>query len=198
MFLRGQRDELLAEISRLREQVLALEAARSRGIRLDSVTGLLSARAFRSRLAEEVERARRYGRHLSLAVVVVDDFRSLERRHGFKAGDELLVAAAERLTAGTRAHDHIGRTGPAEFGVLLPETGAKGALVALDRLLLDLEHVGVGDIWAPGVSMGCATNEHERTPEGLLATARTACEQAVANGGGQVRVAAAETEMLDE
>ena len=124
MFGKGRQDELLTEVSWLRHRVAELEADRARGLRLDSVTGLLSARAFRGRLSEEVERARRYQRPLSAAVISIDDFGALELRHGFKAGDELLAAVAKRLGGVTRSHDLIGRTAQSEFGLLLPDTDA--------------------------------------------------------------------------
>jgi GGDEF domain-containing protein len=70
--------------------VAELETERARDLRLDSLTGLLSPRAFRGRLSEEVERARRYQRPLSVAIIALDDFAALELRHGFRAVDELL------------------------------------------------------------------------------------------------------------
>ncbi len=156
MLRRGQQDDLLREVTWLRQRVAELEADHVRGLRLDSVTGLLSARAFRGRLSEEVERARRYQRALSVVVVSIDDFRSLELRHGFKAGDELLIAVGRRLSDSTRSHDHVGRTGQAEFGLLLPDTSADGVLPSLERLLVELEVVGEGVIRAAGASMGVA------------------------------------------
>src|SRR5947209_10733405 len=113
MFGRHPQDELLRELTWLRQRVAELEAERARGLRLDSVTGLLSARAFRGRLSEEVDRARRYQRRLSVAVISIDDFQTLELHHGFKAGDELLATAARRLAGGTRSHDLVGRIGHA-------------------------------------------------------------------------------------
>jgi diguanylate cyclase (GGDEF)-like protein/putative nucleotidyltransferase with HDIG domain len=192
MLKRGQQDELLRELGWLRQRVSDLEADQARGLRLDSITGLLSARAFRGRLSEEVERARRYQRSLSAAVVSIDDFGSLELRHGFKAGDELLVGVAKRLSGTTRVHDLVGRTGAAEFGLLLPDTSAERALPALERLLVELEVVGEGAIRAAGASMGVAMLERGMSAEGLLASARLACDLAQGSGGGRV-VLAAET-----
>jgi diguanylate cyclase (GGDEF)-like protein/putative nucleotidyltransferase with HDIG domain len=185
MFGKGTHSELLRELVQLRERVAELEADRARGLRLDSVTGLLSGRAFRGRLSEEVERARRYRRGLSVAVIAVDDFTAVEARHGFKAGDELLRAVARRLCQATRSHDLIGRTGHAEFGLLLPETEAIRALPSLQRLLLDLESVEEHSIVAPGASMGVAGLEPGLSGEGLLARARSACEYAQSTGGGR-------------
>ncbi len=190
MFGKGQQDEVLRELTWLRQRVAELEADRARGLRLDSVTGLLSARAFRGRLSEEAERARRYQRPLSVAVVSIDDFASLELRHGFKAGDELLVAVGKRLRTATRSHDLVGRTGQAEFGLLLPDTSADGALPSLERLLVELEVVGEGVIRAAGASMGIAVLRRGMSAEGLLASARLACTDAQAGGGGRAVLAA--------
>jgi diguanylate cyclase (GGDEF)-like protein/putative nucleotidyltransferase with HDIG domain len=190
MLRRGQQDELLREVTFLRQRVADLEADRARGLRLDSVTGLLSARAFRGRLSEEVERSRRYQRPLSVVVISIDDFASLELRHGFRAGDELLVSVSKRLGGGTRAHDLIGRIGQAEFGLLLPDTSAEGALPSLERLLVELEVVGEGAIRAAGASMGVAMLERGMSAEGLLAASRMACRHAQENGGGRAVLAA--------
>ena len=189
MFGKGQREELLRELTWLRQRIAELETERDRGLRLDLVTGLLGARAFRSRLSEEVERARRYQRQLCAVVVSIDDLAALELRHGFRAGDELLQAVAARLAEATRAHDLIGRIGQAEFGLLLPDTSADGALPGLERLLVELEVAGDGTIRAAGASMGVASLERGMSAEGLLASARAACEQAQSSGGGRASLA---------
>ncbi len=197
MFGKGPQDELLREVNWLRQRVAELETEHARGLRLDSVTGLLSARAFRSRLSEEVERARRYRRPLSAAIISIDDFPSLELKHGFRGGDELLGAVARRLGESIRSHDLLGRIGQSEFGLLLPETNAEQALRSLERLLVELELVGEGAIRAAGASMGVATLERGMSAEGLLASARVACGHAQAAGGGRA-VLAAEREAISE
>jgi diguanylate cyclase (GGDEF)-like protein/putative nucleotidyltransferase with HDIG domain len=189
MFGKGQQDALLRELSQLRARVAELEADRARGLRLDSVTGVLSSRAFRGRLSEEVDRARRYQRPLSVAVISIDDFATLELNHGFKAGDDLLIEVSKRLTNSIRSHDLMGRTGQAEFGLLLPDTEAEGALPSLERLLVELEMVGDGSIRAAGASMGVAVLERGMSAEGLLANARMACIHAQTIGGGRAVMA---------
>jgi diguanylate cyclase (GGDEF)-like protein/putative nucleotidyltransferase with HDIG domain len=187
MFGQGHHEALLNEVEQLRERLRELEAEHARGLRLDSVTGLLSARALRGRLAEECERARRYQRPLCVAVLAVDDFEALELRHGFKAGDELVIAVARHLRASTRSHDLVGRTGSAEFTVLLPDTDAAAALPAL----------GDGAIRAAGASMGIASLQRRMSAEGLLASARQALGHSRATGGGRATVAAESDAVLD-
>jgi diguanylate cyclase (GGDEF)-like protein len=189
MFGKGQQDELLAELERLRRQVAELEGEQARGLRLDSLTGLLSGRGFRGRLADELSRARRYQRPLGLALLAVDDFTGIEARHGFKTGDELVVALAKRLGETTRSHDLVGRVGRAEFAILLPDTEVLDAREGLERLLAELEAVGESVVSGTAASMGLAGLDREMSAEGLLASARLACEHAERGGGGRAVVA---------
>jgi diguanylate cyclase (GGDEF)-like protein len=175
----GKREqELLGELKLLRQRIAELEADRARGRRLDDIIGVLSPRAFRARLAEEVERARRHHRALSLAVVSVDGGRAQSAR--LDARPEPHVIAAQRLVQGARAYDVVGRVGPEEFGLLLPETGSEAAIGALERLLDTLEHAVIG----------VASPAAEMSAEGLMATARMACEQARDAGGRRITLAA--------
>src|SRR5436309_4998573 len=151
MFGKAPPSELIDELERLRARVAELEESRARERRFDALTGVLSAHGFRSRFADEVNRARRYRRLLSLAVVMIDDFAAIETAHGFRAGDELVARLVERLVAGTLSHDLIGRTSVAEFAVLLPESAPAQALEDLERLLLDLEGVRAGSVSAAGI-----------------------------------------------
>ncbi len=185
VFANRQIETLQHDLAVLRTRVAELEQERARALRTDAATGVLAARAFRGRLAEEVERASRYGRRLAVAVVLIDDFATIELRHGFRAGDELLRAAATRLRPVVRSHDLLGRTGPAEFGLLLPDTEAHDARASLERLLVELEVLAVGEIRSAGASMGIAGLARGMSPEGLLARARSACARAQILGGGR-------------
>jgi diguanylate cyclase (GGDEF)-like protein/putative nucleotidyltransferase with HDIG domain len=190
VFAKGREQDLLAQIGTLRARIAQLAAERVSVLRLDGITGLLSARAFRGRVSEELERARRYQRPLSLAIISIDDFAAHELRHGFKAGDELLIAAARRLSGSVRAHDLVGRTGHAEFGLLLPDTESDAARPGLERLLVELEVVGEGAIRAAGASMGVAQIARGTSAEGLMANARLACAYAQQQGGGRAILSA--------
>jgi diguanylate cyclase (GGDEF)-like protein/putative nucleotidyltransferase with HDIG domain len=189
MFGSRQQAELLGELERLRAQVAELEGERARGARLDPVTGLLTLRSFRGRLTEEATRATRYQRPLSLAILAIEDFDVIEIKRGFKAADELLVTIATRLAEGIRSHDLVGRTGPDEFGILLPDTRDEDARNTLARLIGELEKTGESIVSGVSVSMGIAGLEREMSAESLLAGARIACKHAQGAGGGQVALA---------
>lgn len=191
MFNRVERDELARELAEAHRRIAELEHARERQRegRTDPLTGCLSLRYFRGRLAEEAERARRHRRPLSLVLIDIDDFRDLQRRHSFRVGDDLLVAVGAVLRAGTRSQDLVCRTGGDEFAVLLAETTTADAQTCLERMLLELEVLETGPIRGTSVSMGIAAYEGASdAPEELLARAARALARARAEGGGRIAV----------
>lgn len=100
----------------------------------DPLTGLLNHRAFHERLREEVERARRHGRDLAVAVFDLDHFKQVNDTLGHGAGDEVLQRAAERLRHAARRGEPVGRVGGDELAVIMPEVGGLDAFTAADRL----------------------------------------------------------------
>jgi diguanylate cyclase (GGDEF)-like protein len=100
----------------------------------DPLTGLPNRRAFMRMLEEEVERARRYGHSLTLAIGDVDRFKEINDTHGHPTGDAALCAVADTLRAGLRANDGAFRLGGDEFALLLPETTHAEAADVVRRL----------------------------------------------------------------
>jgi diguanylate cyclase (GGDEF)-like protein/putative nucleotidyltransferase with HDIG domain len=189
MFGKAGHGDTLAELERLRRRVAELESERSRASGVDELTGVLSARALRGRMVDEVSRARRAQRPLTLAVLTLDDVPAVEASHGFSAADQLLTRAAELLRRSVRQHDVVGRTGNHEFSLLLPETTAAQAEPAMQRILQGFEGMGTGTMSATHASVGVAAWEAGTSAEGLLSTARAAASRAQRGGGGQIVVA---------
>ncbi|HQR34492.1 MAG TPA: GGDEF domain-containing protein [Blastocatellia bacterium] len=102
--------------------------------RRDSLTGLLNRAAFEDRMSEEVARAKRYGRHLTVVMFDVDDFKSVNDRQGHQAGDRVLVHVARLLQASFRLSDPVFRYGGDEFVALCPETAGAVIENALKRI----------------------------------------------------------------
>jgi diguanylate cyclase (GGDEF)-like protein len=100
----------------------------------DPLTGLPNRRAFMRELEEEVERARRYGHPLTLAIGDVDHFKQINDTHGHPAGDRALCAVADTLRAGLRTADGAFRLGGDEFALILPETTREEAGEVVRRL----------------------------------------------------------------
>jgi diguanylate cyclase (GGDEF)-like protein len=100
----------------------------------DPLTGLWNYRYLRESLRREVERASRFGRMLTVAVLDLDHFKEVNDTYGHAAGDAVLVEFARRLRAGLREVDLAFRQGGEEFVVLLPETDAYGGAIVAERL----------------------------------------------------------------
>lgn len=94
---------------------------------LDSLTRVPHRQAFLQHTDEEMARARRYGRDLSLLLIDLEDLADLDARHGSGLADQVLSGIARLLESVRRDGDLVGRTGAGEFAVLLPETDAAEA-----------------------------------------------------------------------
>jgi diguanylate cyclase (GGDEF)-like protein len=111
-----------------RERELAEKSER------DPVTALPNRAAFDRKLQEEIERARRYRRDLSVVLFDVDQFKSINDRFGHPAGDHALAEVARVLKSSLRQSDAVFRYGGDEFAAICPETSGDAMTCALRRL----------------------------------------------------------------
>ncbi len=100
----------------------------------DHLTGLANRRSFFEAAEIELERARRSPRPLSLVLLDVDHFKTVNDTYGHPAGDAVLRNLGEVLTASFRQMDVVARVGGEEFAVLLPSTDLAGATAVANRL----------------------------------------------------------------
>ena len=119
------------------------EADLTRLATTDALTGAANRRHFLDLAAQEMQRARRYGRPLSLLMTDIDHFKAINDGHGHAAGDEVLKAYAAAVRQMLRRQDVLGRLGGEEFGILLPETGGEAAAEVAERLRLTIEQLAV-------------------------------------------------------
>ncbi|MUM78202.1 diguanylate cyclase [Pseudodesulfovibrio sp. F-1] len=101
----------------------------------DPLTGLANRRAFDRVMDIEIERTKRAHTPLSLAIFDLDDFKRINDTYGHLAGDEVLVAFAERLRETTRRYDLAARFGGEEFALVMAGSGVVKAQRLLERLL---------------------------------------------------------------
>lgn len=171
----GEQAEALARLAAEKEAARAalqveverrqgLEAELRRWAETDPLTGCANRRHFEARGRDEIARADRYGRRLSLVMLDIDRFKAINDTHGHAVGDRVIVTIAGVCAGVLReASDLLGRHGGEEFVILLPETGRDGALALAERLRGAVREARVpsagGDI-AVTVSIGVA--EHGR------------------------------------
>jgi diguanylate cyclase (GGDEF)-like protein len=101
---------------------------------VDALTQAYNRRYFNEALEREFNRARRYGRGLSLIAFDIDHFKRVNDTYGHLTGDNLLRQIAAAVKPRLRREDVFARTGGEEFGVLLPEVGLEGARVTAEKV----------------------------------------------------------------
>jgi diguanylate cyclase (GGDEF)-like protein len=106
---------------------------------VDRLTGVANRPALLAALFNEVERANRYGRPLSVAFVDIDHFKAVNDTYGHAAGDEVLRGVAEKLKENLRATDMIGRYGGEEFMLILTETEVEDGALLTEKLRMLIE-----------------------------------------------------------
>ncbi len=128
--------EALAKVENLTNEVYKLAA-------LDQLTGLYNRRSGEQRLAEEISRALRHSRPLTVLLIDLDGLKQINDRMGHPAGDLMLKTFSERLQRAIRGSDLAVRLGGDEFMVLLPECRAGEVRHVLSRVDgLEFEYEG--------------------------------------------------------
>lgn len=124
--------------------------------RTDGLTGLLNAKAFRERADDEIVRAERTRRPVTVAFIDCDNFKTVNDTLGHLEGDRLLAAIADQMRKTVRATDLPARMGGDEFAILLPETSEEEARNVVERLRTDLGLRMKENDWPVTFSIGVA------------------------------------------
>lgn len=172
-------------------QIAALQAQLQAQSGRDPLTGLLELTPFMNSLGQELSRAGRYGRAVSVIRIDIDNFEAVNIQHGRQAGDKVLAAAAHAIAGQTRAQDITCRVAGDQFAILLPETDAAGGATCAERILGVLERLTAEGVDGLGASAGVAPFERGQNGERLLAAAGAALRQAQEEGGGRVALSGA-------
>ena len=184
--------------ARLRREVkmrTVLQAKLQSQVQVDYLTGLATRRHFMTQASEEIARARRYGLQLSLCMLDLDRFKTVNDTYGHKAGDKVLKRFSEICLASLREIDIAGRLGGEEFAILFPETGLDQVQLVVERLRERLANERVplddGVVLQFTVSIGVALLEaSDEGLDSLMARADRALY--AAKHGGRNRVCVAE------
>ena len=123
----------ISQIQDVSERRRMLEKLRDQA-NLDYLTGLYNRRYFIERGTQELARAARNGKPMSLLMLDIDEFKQINDARGHRTGDLVLRHISRLLGEALRSPDICGRVGGEEFAVLLPETDAAAALEIAERL----------------------------------------------------------------
>jgi diguanylate cyclase (GGDEF)-like protein len=158
----------------------------------DPLTALPNRRYLEERLAEEMNRSKRYDYPMSFLMIDIDDFKAYNDKNGHQAGDLALQITAHCLKGALRSADVASRYGGEEFCILLPQTGMLEAGVIADRIRqrVSTTHFPHGKSQPLGqvtISVGVSTfAKNVDTPENIIAAADRALYQAKSMGKDRV------------
>jgi diguanylate cyclase (GGDEF)-like protein len=158
----------------------------------DVLTGLYNRRHFLTVANKEWERFQRYERPLSVLIIDIDHFKSVNDRFGHDVGDAVLAEVAAVCRKARRANDVVARIGGEELAILLPETGAASATALAEKLCAEIaaQLVTAGETTiAVTVSIGVADAKPALANFGeLMKRADAALYAAKHNGRNQVSI----------
>ena len=150
--------------TRIEEHERSLRAELAELAGTDELTGCSVRHVLGQHMDQEIERASRTGRPLSLLMIDVDEFRTVNDEYGHVVGDRVLVAIGAILLANVRSFDVASRLGGDEFALLLPEIDTSGAVIVAERICRDV--AGSGEvpvtlsIGVSGLDRSMPTAEH--------------------------------------
>lgn len=135
--LEAQKEEIMSQnedILKAYEKLADVNRELTQMAATDQLTETYNRRYFMERLRSEVLISLRSKRPLSVAIMDIDHFKSINDTHGHKAGDQVLQKVVKVILANIRRSDLLARFGGEEFIVLAPETDLKGALSLAEKI----------------------------------------------------------------
>lgn len=156
----------------------------------DMLTGVYNRNYMESHLSKEIERCRRYDHTMSLLMIDVDLFKTINDSYGHPCGDYALKTICERILANIRKSDSLIRYGGDEFCIIMPETTGKDAYRVAEivrRSICDRPFTFGGDTFSTTISVGVAAyNRDNDDVESMLKKADDALYCAKQSGRNSV------------
>jgi len=174
---------LVGLVCPLRNALTYLSAVRA--AQKDPLTGINNRAAMDSSLAREIEMARRHRMPLSLIVMDLDKFKSINDGYGHATGDEIIKTFTKVVNGIIRKTDMLFRYGGEEFVVIMSNTGRDGSLLLAERIRRGIEKL---EVLLPQaripvtVSLGVASLNGKEDAKALFNRADQALYQAKAEG----------------
>lgn len=192
--LESRVQERTLELNIALQELEAVNQALKEKNTLDELSGLYNRRYYDEKIMAEFRRSRRNFTPLSIILIDIDHFKSVNDSYGHLTGDKCIVEVANRIKSLLRRSSDVGcRYGGEEFCLILPETDAQGALALAQDICQSTNSQQIFDndiIIDLTVSCGVATYKQEQgvTPENIFASADKALYKAKQAGRNQVQV----------
>ena len=182
------------KIKALQEELRATNRRLEELSNTDGLTKLYNRRYFMELLDLEFQRAQRYESRLAFVMMDIDHFKEFNDSYGHLLGDRILAEISQILAENLRVNDIIGRYGGEEFGLMMPETDLKGALVVGERYRKRIEEFTMVEVEKQlkiTISLGVACYPHPQihTMDDLIRLADNALYEAKKYGRNRVEVA---------
>ncbi len=162
----------------------------------DALTGVCNRIKLHECLEQETERSKRYASPLSLLIIDVDFFKSVNDTYGHPVGDRVLIEITQILQQQCRNSDTLGRWGGEEFLVICPETDQQAALMLGEKLRRAIAAKPLAEHIGATISVGIAEFDSRADTDSLLEAADTALYQAKHQGRNCVVLAAPQTQSV--
>lgn len=154
----------------------------------DPLVGLPNRRQLQTSLSKELERAKRFGRALSIVFFDLDQFKRINDLHGHDRGDAVLRVVATVVKQQLRPSDEFGRWGGDEFMVIVPELGAFEAAQMANRVRTIIAAHEIESVGTATASFGVAAFPHFDSIDALLKAADRALARTKASGRNSVEI----------
>lgn len=159
---------------------------------LDTLTDLYNSRTFIKEVKDELKRAKRYKRPLTVCLVAIDGIRDISMQYGALTSDGVLQKAAGIVRGAIRDVDIPARYSAEEFAIMFPETNASGAAIVAERIRQRSSGHVITHNWHNlriSLSFGLAAfPTHGREHDEIINEAIEALKMALRQGGDQVCV----------
>lgn len=155
----------------------------------DSLTNVFNRRKLETTLSQHIAQSTRYNHPLSILLCDIDKFKSINDQYGHDVGDQAILSVIETLTKTIRSADIIGRWGGEEFVIIVPGLVLDQAILAADRLRMEVMSHHSPPPWANEtltISVGVAEYNSIETQEDLIKRADKALYRAKELGRNRV------------
>ncbi len=154
----------------------------------DPLINIYNRRKFYNSMEDEIERAKRYKRPLSLIMFDIDYFKKVNDMHGHNVGDRVLIMIADIVAANIRRIDVFGRLGGEEFGILVSDTAIEGSKALAEKVKGKIESHNFDVAGKVTISIGVTEYKDDDTSDSFLKRVDDALYMAKDKGRNRVEV----------